>query len=603
MRIAVMAGTCLVLHIHPVVAQLPITTAPETVVTATRLPQEREQSVRPVTVITAEQIAQSGQQTLVEVLQALGGVEIASNGGPGQPSSVFMRGANSSHTLVLVDGLRLNSATTGTTAFEHIPVNQIAKIEIVPGPSSGLYGSEAIGGVIQIFTKSGQGAAGQYLSAGAGGYRTRTVQGGISRSFGGTDFSVNAGYNYTGGFDATKPSIPFGQNNPDRDSYENSNLSARIAQRFGADHELGVTMFRSEGRAHFDNGPTTDDLSRQRLSAYSIYSRNRIMPRWESLLSIGEGRDELSVRGAVPGSFDTRQPQFTWQNNVAIGPGSAVAGVEYLEQKIDSTAAYTVTSRTIRSAFGGYTGEYGRHAWQINGRRDDNSQFGNHDTGNAGYALRIIPDLRLRVGVGTAFKAPTFNDLYFPGFGNPTLRPERSRNREAGVDYRYGTQRFVATHFQNRIEDLIVFDLATFLPQNLQRARIEGTELAYEGRWNPFYLTARATFQRPINEMNGKLLPRRAREHGSIATGYAVGPWTIGAEVIASGERFDSTTEAPATRMHGYGLLNLTASYAFNREWLVRARWNNVTDTQYELAKDFNTPGSNVFLTLQYQSK
>lgn len=574
---------------------------PEVIVTATRYPQSPEELVRPVTVITAEEIARSGQQSVVELLQARGDVEISRNGGYGQVSSVFMRGANANHTLVLVDGLRVSSATTGATAFENIPLNQIDRIEIVPGPASGLYGSDAVGGVIQIFTKSGRGTPTKYISVGAGTDNTRIVAGGISTTLGGTELAVHGGHFATDGFSATKPSIPFNQHNPDRDGYRNTNFSGKLARHFSADHELGLTVFQSEGRTWFDAGPTTDDVSDQTLAGYSVYSRNRITPRWQSLLRIGEGRDRLTSRGAFPGTFNTRQPEITWQNNVRIGPGTAVAGLEYLEQKIESTRAFAQTSRDVKSAFAGYIGEFGAHAFQVNGRHDDSSQFGSHNTGNVAYAYRVTPALRARVGAGTAFKAPTFNDLYFPGFSNPNLKPERSRSREAGLDYQLGAHRLSATYFDNRITDLIVFDLATFTLQNLNRARIKGTQLGYNVTWRRFYANARVTFQDPENEANGRLLPRRAREHGTVAAGYGTGAWSVGAELVASSERYDSAAELQATRMHGYGLVNVTAKYTLARDWTIRARWNNVTDRDYELAQHFNTPGSNVFVSIQYQ--
>lgn len=571
------------------------------VVTATRFPQPRSQTLQSVTVITAEDIAQSGQQTLPELLQALGGVEIASNGGFGQPASVFMRGANAGHTLVLVDGMRFASATTGTAALENIPLAQIERIEVVPGQLSSLYGSDAIGGVIQIFTRSGSDTAAGSIAAGAGTYDSRSLSGGLRRAFGATQLSVNAGYFETQGFDATKAAIPFGQHNPDRDAYRNANVSATLAHRVTERHELGVTAFQSRGTTHFDSGAATDDVNRQTLSAYSIYSRNRISDAWQSLLRLGESSDDSELTGAFPGFFATRQPQLTWQNDIAVGPGTAIAGVEYLAQHVASDTAYTTMYRNVRSVFGGYTGQYRRHSWQLNARRDDNSQFGSHATGLLGYAYALTRALRVRVGAGTAFKAPTFNDLYFPGFSNPNLQPERSRSREAGLSYQAGSQRLSATYFDNRISDLIVLD-AAFTPQNLARAHIKGTELAYQRFAGAWQWRAQATFQEPIDEATGKLLPRRARQHGSLAVQRALGPWRLGAEMLASSARFDTAGEDPAARMHGYALLNLSASYAFNRALSLRARWDNVFDRDYELAQNFSTPGSNIFVALQYRT-
>jgi vitamin B12 transporter len=171
------------------------------------------------------------------------------------------------------------------------------------------------------------------------------------------------------------------------------------------------------------------------------------------------------------------------------------------------------------------------------------------------------------------------------------------------LNYQSGSHRFSATYFENRIYDLIVFDTTTFTPQNLSRARIRGTEFGYQASLAGLQASAHLTFQDPVDEATGKLLQRRAREFGSLAINNASGPWKLGAELVASGARFDSTNEAPGTKMHGYGLVNLTASYALSRDWMMRARWNNVFNREYELAQNFNTPGSNVFVALQYQPK
>lgn len=566
--------------------------------------------MQPVAIITPADIARAGQQTLVEVLQALGGVEVASNGGAGQPSSVFMRGANSSHTLVLVDGMRIGSATLGTTALENIPLNQIERIEVVPGQLSSLYGSDAIGGVIQIFTKSGRSASATSVAAGAGTYGTSSATAGLGRVIGNTEFSLSVGYFGSSGFDATKPGA-FGHD-PDKDGYRNENFSGRIAYHLDARNDLGLTVFQSDGHTHFDNDPTTDAVNHQTLSAFSVYSSNQITDAWQSVLRAGQGQDKSTTTGAFPSVFGTRQPQYTWQNNIKLGPGTAIAGAEYLVQDVTSDSAFAQNQRTIRSAFAGYLGAYEKHDWQANVRNDDNSQFGNHTTGLLGYAYRPTDELRLRVGAGTAFKAPTFNDLYAidpTGFfvPNPNLRPESSYSKEAGVSYQAGANRYSATYFDNHINDLVVFvsDPLTFVGtvQNLNSARIKGVELGYQGSLAGLQANAHLTLQNPVDEATGQMLPRRAKDFGSLGLIKTSGSWTLGAEVVGSSARFDQADEAEGTRMHGYALLNLTAAYALDREWSIRARWNNVFDREYELAQNFNTPGSNVFVAVQYQQK
>ncbi len=584
----------------------PVVSLPETVVTASRIRQNLSDTLQPATVIDGEDIVRSGQQTLPELLQSLGGVEITSSGGAGQSSGAFIRGANSDHTLVLVDGLRINSATAGTTAFEHIPIDQIARIEIVSGPLSSLYGSDAIGGVIQIFTKSGDRAPKASASAGYGSYRTRSVDGSFSGSVKDTDFSLAAGYYETDGIDATKPTIPFAQHNDDRDGYRNANVSARLAHRFDTDNSVGLTAFHSDGRTEFDNGQTTRDVNNQSLSAYSIYSQNRFTSFWQSLVRLGTGRDEAVFKGAFPAEFRTDQDQASWQNTFAVIGGSLIAGAEYRREEVSGDTIFIQTRRNIRSPFAGYRGVYGNHGIQLNARHDDYSDFGGRTTGSIGYGYRLTDAVRLRAATGTAFHAPTFNDLYFPadptfgGGGNPDLEPERSRSRELGVDYQRGAQRLAATYFDNRISDLIVFDLATFTPQNLDSARIRGGEFSYNGIVLGTELRAKFTAQNPENAATGLQLQRRAKQHGSVAASRAFGAWKFGAEVVASAKRFDSNSEDPATRLGGYALLNLYVARRFSPEWAVDVRWNNVTDRDYELAQYFNTPGSNVFASLRW---
>lgn len=591
-------------------AEMPVTVGEEVVVTATRMPQKISESNQHVTVITAEEIAAGGYQSLVGLLQARGGVEVTASGGLGQPSAVFIRGAEARHTLVLIDGLRIGSATAGGTAFENIPLNQVERIEIVPGPMSSVYGADAIGGVIQIFTRRGTAGGSARLEAGS--FGTRGLSGAYGRRVDDIEFSISAGALESQSFDATKPTVPFAQHNPDTDRYRNQNFSARIARHFTGGHELGATAFYSEGATHFDAGLATDDVNRQTLQAGSVYLRNQIGANWVSLIRLGTTRDDSATVGAFPGYFRTDQNQATWQNDVQTAMGTLVGGLEYLDQRVGSDTVFKQTSRQVKSAFAGYRGDYGGHALQVNARRDDNSQFGGHNTGSLGYSYRLDPQFRVRAGAGNAFKAPTFNDLYFPDqppffFSNPDLRPERSRSKEAGLDYDGARQHLAATLFQTRIADLItVFtDPVTFVSttQNLNSVRIEGLELAWRGELWGWQARAQATVLDPRDETTGAQLRRRARQYGSVGAERSFGPWRFGAEIIGNGERFDSTTEAPNTRMHGYGLLNLVAGYSLARDWSVNVRWNNVFDRDYELVQFFNTPGSNFLVWVAWQQR
>ncbi len=576
------------------------TTADPIVVTATRTPEPISATIRPVELIPADVIQRSGQNSFTELLQQQANVEITANGGPGQTSGIFLRGANSSHTLVLLDGIRLNNAAGGTTPFENLPPSQIARVEVVPGPMSSLYGSDALGGVIQLFTQQWPDAPRVTGSAGYGSYNTTMVNGGVSAGSENTGFTLSAGYIDTNGFSATNNGAGPFTFNPDDDGYRNTSVSGNIVHRFAPDQELGFNLFYSNGRTHFDNGPTTDDINNQAIGVYSAYSRNKINSWWQSLVRVGVASDNLDIDGSFPGNLDSRQTQATWQNDFTTRFGTFVGGLEYLRQEVDGDTPFTVDQRTIYSAFAGYTGEFGPHALSASVRNDNNSQFNSQTTGAVGYAFRVTPALRLRANAGTAFHAPTFFDLYFPGFGNPDLEPEEGKSWEVGAEYRGGRQQVGVTYFQNHIDNLIVFDALTFKPMNVGEASINGVELAYNGALFGFELRAALTLQHPVNDVTDKRLPRRADIFGNAGVARSFGPLRVGAEVVGAGSRFDSLDESPASELDPYVLLNLVATYSFARHWNVQFRWNNVADVHYELAKGYNTPGSNVFLSVQY---
>jgi vitamin B12 transporter len=569
-------------------------------VTATRTPETLPSIIRPVELITGEVIERSGQDTLTELLQQQANVQIVTSGGPGQNSNVFLRGANSSHTLVLLDGIRINSAAGGTAPFANLPPSQIARVEIVPGPMSSLYGSEALGGVIQLFTNRWPDAPRISGSAGYGSYNTGQVYGGVSAGSDSTGFTLNAGYTGTDGFSATKPTAPAFAFNPDDDGYRNTNASASLVHMFAPDQEIGLSGFYSKGRTHFDSGAASDDINNETIGVYSAYSRNRLTPWWQSLVRIGASDDALAFDGSFVGEIDSHQTQATWQNDFATPAGTVIAGLELLHQSVAGNTAFSVDQRNIYSAFAGYTGEFGRHTLHASLRNDDNSQFGSQTTGALGYAFQLSPQWRIRASAGTAFQAPTFFDLYDPFVGNPNLQPEESTSWEAGVDFRTGAHRFAVTYFDNHITNLVVFDAAANALENLNEARIKGLELAYDGQLLGLELRARLTVQDPVDELTGMRLPRRAEVFGNAGIARSFGPLRVGAEVAGAGPRFDKVNEAPNSRMDGYAIVNFLATYAFARNWSVDLRWNNVFDADYELAQNYYTAGSNVFMSVRY---
>lgn len=595
----------LVLLNSPSVFALESTNTKEVVVTASRIPLAREQVIADVTVIDREEIQRAGQSTLVELLQTQPGIEISSSGGPGKASSVFLRGTNADHVVVLLDGLRINSATLGTTAFENIPLTQIDRIEILRGPASSLYGADAIGGVIQLFTKKGQGEPKVYGAVGYGSYNTKTAEAGISGSTGETSYSLNIASYDTDGFSSkdfrTGPQ-------KDHDGYRNLSISGNLSHQLAVGHDIGMQFFQSEGHNEYDGGDTFPNYGETTQLSYAVTSKNRFTPNWLSSLRIGEGIDESDDRSSVSRKtfFETKQRQYAWQNDVSLSLGTLTLLYDKLEQRVDSSTEYDKTSRDNEALMASYLVNVGAHSLRASYRSDHNTQFGTYDTGGIGYGFNFSPAWRAAASYGTAFKAPTFNQLYFPfGIGDPTLQPEESRNLEASLRYANDTTSLSATVFDNKIENLIFFDLGTFKFANVNAARIQGLTLAGTHRWDSWQLRASTDIQSPRNEDTGSLLNRRAQRHGTAGLSYAQGNWRFGSEVVMSSHRYNDDDNT--RRLGGYTILNLTADYAVNQDWKLQARANNVFDKDYTLAYDsfsdvaYNTAGANVFVSVRYQ--
>ncbi|WP_066332622.1 TonB-dependent receptor domain-containing protein [Azohydromonas lata] len=576
------------------------------VVTATRMAQPVNETLADVRVIDARQLRQAGAMSVADVLRTYGGAEISSNGGAGQLSSVFLRGSNANHVVVLVDGIRVSSISDGSTAFEQLPLNQIERIEVLRGPASSLYGADAIGGVIQIFTKQGEHAE---ASVGFGSWQTREVSAGVGRRFGDTSVSLRAGFKQTDGFSATNVESGVYYFNPDRDGYRNRNLGASASHEFAAGHTLTVRAWGSEGNVHFDSGLGNDDYSHRRLSVASAESSNQFSADWRSLVRVARSVDDYKTYGSSPSFYRTDRNQFTWQNDLTLPMGTLAAGVEWRHEQLESSTVFTRNLRLARAAFGSYVLTQGAHRLEASARYDDDSQFGGHSTGRLGYGYFVTPVWRLSATTGTAFKAPTFNDLYWPlsfGFqGNPDLRPEHSRNVEVAARYDDGALAAGLTVFNNRVRDLITItsDYSTMV--NLSSARIRGATLDAAYRAASWSARAEWTYQEP-EAANGVQLTRRAKHHGAAIVEWTPGPWRVGAELVAQGLRYNSTTfdnSANTTPMGGYALLNLRTAYALTPKWSVSARLNNVTDKGYELAHGYNTAGRNFFLALEYAAK
>ncbi|HSB98466.1 MAG TPA: TonB-dependent receptor, partial [Burkholderiaceae bacterium] len=458
------------------------------------------------------------------------------------------------------------------------------------GPASSLYGADAIGGVIQIFTKAPEG-----ISAGAsvGSDHRGEVRAGIGRAEGDWSWSLNAGALAVDAFSATNVANAFAFD-PDDDPYRNKNASGALQWRLADGHKLGLRGTVNSATTHFDAGAGSDDVNRQRLSTLALQSKDRFTGNWLSTLRLARGADHSGTSGAFPSTFDTDQDQALWQNDLTFGATALSVGAEWRRERVTSDTAYTQTERTVSSVFAA-----AQHALdaalQLEGslRTDHNSQFGTHTTGRVGAGWSFARDWRVSAAAGNAFRAPSFNDLYFPfafGFsGNPNLQPERSRGFDAALRWQGGGSTVSLTAFDNRIDDLIAVDPTFTTVINVNRARIHGTTLAAQQVWGALRADLEWTHQSPRDADSGLLLVRRARDHGRAGIAYDGGVWRVGGDLTASGERFDSAANTPASRMGGYGLLSLYANWSVTPEVTLGARVLNATDKRYELAKGYNT--------------
>ena len=573
------------------------------VVTATRQPTRISESLADVTVLERSDIEKASGSTTLELLARQPGLQLSNSGGSGKASSIFIRGTEARHTLLLVDGVPLSSATLGTPSLADIPLAQIERIEIVRGATSAVYGSDALGGVIQIFTRRGTGPLKGDAFIGAGTQNTQEYSAGLSGGNETVSGSMRISHFTTDGFNAASDPVRynivnFSRPSPDKDGYYQTAASGNLAVRPLKGHELGITAYAVEGRSRYDGGgPTVNAYADIRNTVMSGYSRNQFTNIWQSTLRYG--RSEDSSTNFAPGRtlFETDQNQWTWENQVALPVGNLLAGYEYLEQNVSSTTSYTVDHRTVRSPFLGYSLKLANHRFQLSGRHDDNSQFGHKNTGNLAYGYQFSKELGAHGSIGTAFKAPTFNQLYFPGYGNPSLKPEEALNREIGLTWQATGHRLGIVYFDNRITDLI----PVFPVMNINKASIRGTSLSYQGAMGPWTLQASTDLMKPRDESTGKNLPRRADQTGIVALSYATGPFNAGAEVQGVGARYDDA--ANTRRMGGYALLNLFGSYKIANDWRIEARINNVFDKEYETAWAYAQPGMNAFVGIRYNPK
>lgn len=575
------------------------TTEEAVIVTATRTARTADETLASVSVITREDIERTQAKSVAELLAGEAGINVTVNGGYGKSTSVFLRGTNSDHTLVLIDGIRVGSATLGTAPWQYLPLDQIERIEIVRGPRSSLYGSEAIGGVIQIFTRQPTKKFQGQAEAGYGTYGTSKLSAGISGADGDTSYNLSAGHFNTDGIDAKTSSAG---NEGDRDGYRNESYSAKLIHRLAGGAEIELHTLRARGHTEFDGNPNQTAFIQDVTDARLGFAPTN---NWNVKLQAGTSRDytDSFKNGLFSSTFNTLRHVASWQNDVTLAKDQLLTlGADYQDDRVGSTTAYTRTERADTGVFLQHQSKFGDHDLLVGLRRDDNEQFGIHNTGNLAWGYALSQRLRARLSYGTAFKAPTFNQLYFPGFGDPNLRPERSKTYEAGLRGRQNWGSWNVSAFQTNIENLIatVTVSGVSTAQNVDKARIKGLETEISTKLADWETRATLTLLDPRDTGRDTVLNRRAKRSLKLATERADGKWRYGTSLLVQGHRYDNVSNT--TRMGGYGIVNFQAQYDLSKQWVVRGNLDNAFDKDYETVSTFKSPGRTLFISLSYRT-
>lgn len=610
------------------------------VVTATRTATPITDQLSEVSLISRLDIERSGADSLVQLLGQLPGVQVTPDSARGFTASVFIRGSNNQHALVLVDGQRVSSATVGATAIAHVPLAQIERIEVLRGSASSLYGADALGGVIQIFTRQGSHAPAPEASMTVGSYGTRAISAAYGGQVNDTRFRISLGRELVAGFsDIKAPKGGYYDSfNPDRDGYQQSNVGLSLTQKLSSDWELGANYWASRSTKRSDNANcdpsdwmgtscTTafDNREQQRLESWQVRTQYRPSAAWTSVLRLGQSRDDLRSWLFNPGvpevtspRYLTTQQQLAWQNDVRIGPGVWMSALERRRVGLDSTQTFNVRSQDSDSLVMGYQAWLDRHLLQTSVRKDWVQALPDQTTHSLGYGYKLTPQWLARASVGTGYKVPTFNDLYWPldranmYQGNPALRPERSRNAELGLNYQAQDTSASATVYRNAVKDIIVntydpaIDLVT--PVNVNAAVLRGLTLQASQRWSTWTFKAAFDMLEAKDADTGLQLPRRVPRTATVDASRQLGDWFYGSQLALYSHRYNDKENLQ--RLGGHGLLNVNLGYALSPALRLHLRVHNVLDKSYVQAQglyapynEYATAGRSMYLTLRYAPK
>jgi vitamin B12 transporter len=598
-------------------------TLPEMVVTATRVETPKNQLSAATTVYTRSDIERLQVKTFPDLLRGTTGIDMTQQGGDGKTTSIFMRGTDSSHVLVLIDGIKVGSATLGSTPFEFIPIDQVERVEIIRGPQSSLYGSEAIGGVIQIFTRKGGNSEKPAISldAGGGAYDTMKSSGTVSGNWRNSWYSLGASHYNTQGF-STRPLVPnpFGGaplDQPDHDGYYNTAVNARLGHHFDNNAEIEASFMRSQGRNEYDGN--LQDKTKFINQVAALSGSMDILDNWRSTLRLGQSfddNDNFAPNGNFSTRFNTTRWNASWLNEVTLtDEHKLILGSDYREDEADyrqdttdSPNQYAVTSRYDVGVFGEYHGQFfNDHFINASLRWDKNEQFGDYVTGSVGLRSNWNYGISTFANFGNAFKAPTFNDLYWPNAGNPDLKPEESVSTEVGLAGNHAHVQWEIRAYHTNLDNLInwapaptLSDPFRWIPSNVDKAEIQGIEAEIGTQFLGWNTKLNLNLLKPEDRKTNKRLLRRTDKTLSFDLSRSFGNFDVGANVLAQDYRFDDAENT--VKVAGYVTIDLRTAYHFNKNWMLSARLNNLLDKQYQTVSLYNTADRNFFISIHYNN-
>lgn len=572
------------------------------IVTATRSAQSLTDVLSDVSIVDRDMIERSSALSVAEVLSRLPGVTMAQTGGPASTTSVFIRGAESRFTAVFIDGIRIDSQSTGGATWEAIPLSQVERIEVLRGPAAAIYGSDAVSGVVQIFTRQGEKGFFPSVRLGVSSYNTRELNASLRGGDGEVDYALGFAKDSSDGFNA-KPS----GTNPDRDGYRNQSFSGRLGWQVQPGQKLELTVLDNDQHAQYDASgsyPPVNDIAKHHLQTFGVNWSSRWSEAWNTRLGVTKGTDRYETTPSVY-LTETQVSTYLLRNELRVGTGLLSVDLERREDELQnsSTTPSAFTKRSQNAVALGYGVRLGSHSVQANARHDDDSEFGAKSTGALAYGYAITPNLRATASAGTAFRVPTLFQR-FSIYGSPNLMAESSNNRELGMRWLSGTDRAAVVVYHNDVNNLINYvggagncgQSGCYM--NTGHARMTGATVTAGKQLGLVNLGASIDFLDPRNLDTDKYLARRARKQSMLTADLPVEGWRLGGELQYVGERFDNATNS--VRLASYSLINVGASRPLDRDWKLQVKANNLANRNYVLANGYATPGRVLYLGLTW---